>query len=41
MGKLILYIAQSLDGFIADENGGVDWLNNYLKPDEDYGYNDF
>jgi len=41
MAKLILYIAQSLDGFIADEDGGVDWLNNYLKPDEDYGYNDF
>lgn len=41
MAKIILYIAQSLDGFIADENGGVDWLNNYLRPDEDYGYNHF
>jgi len=41
MAKIILYIAQSLDGFIADEAGGVDWLNNYLRPDEDYGYNDF
>jgi dihydrofolate reductase len=41
MGKIVLYIAQSLDGFIADEHGGVDWLNRYLKPDEDYGYNEF
>ncbi len=24
--KIILYIATSLDGFIADINGGVDWL---------------
>ena len=26
MNKVILYIATSLDGFIADINGGVDWL---------------
>lgn len=26
MNKIILYIATSLDGFIADTNGGVDWL---------------
>lgn len=26
MNKIILYIATSLDGFIADINGGVDWL---------------
>jgi dihydrofolate reductase len=26
MNKIILYIAISLDGFIADINGGVDWL---------------
>lgn len=25
MNKIILYIATSLDGFIADINGGVDW----------------
>ena len=26
MNKIILYIATSQDGFIADKNGGVDWL---------------
>lgn len=26
MNKIILYIAISKDGFIADKNGGVDWL---------------
>ena len=26
MNKIILYIATSLDGFIADIKGGVDWL---------------
>lgn len=26
MNKVILYIATSFDGFIADINGGVDWL---------------
>ena len=26
MHKVILYIATSLDGFIADTQGGVDWL---------------
>ena len=26
MKKIILYIAMSLDGYIADHNGQVDWL---------------
>ncbi|MBM3857614.1 MAG: dihydrofolate reductase, partial [Verrucomicrobia bacterium] len=26
MSNVILYIATSQDGFIADEQGGVDWL---------------
>ncbi|KHE72340.1 dihydrofolate reductase family protein [Halobacillus sp. BBL2006] len=37
MGKVILYIAQSLDGYIARENGDIDWLWD----DQDYGYEDF
>ncbi|WP_305768735.1 dihydrofolate reductase family protein [Candidatus Epulonipiscium viviparus] len=27
MPKVIVYIAMSLDGYIADENGGVNWLH--------------
>ena len=27
--KVILYIAQSIDGFIADEKGSVDWLSKF------------
>jgi len=41
MGKIILNLAISLDGFIADEHGGVDWLNDFLKPGDDYGMNAF
>ena len=37
MGKLILYIASSLDGYIARENGDVDWL----PINTDSGYDNF
>ncbi len=37
MGQLILYIATSLDGYIARSSGAVDWLFT----DQDYGYDDF
>ncbi len=41
MNKVILYIATSLDGFIADSDGGVDWLPQPNDPDslEIVGYN--
>ena len=38
MGKIIFYVAASLDGFLADENGGVDWLMPYQEAGYDYGY---
>ncbi len=37
-----LYIACSLDGFIAKKDGSLDWLDAIENPNEDdYGYNDF
>lgn len=38
MSKVILYIAQSLDGFISTADGGVEWLEGFNLPNEDYGY---
>jgi dihydrofolate reductase len=39
--KMVLFIAMSLDGFIADEKGEVDWLKIVDRPREDYGYQAF
>lgn len=33
-----VYIAVSLDGFIARSDGGLDWLSIVQRPGEDYGY---
>ena len=37
-----VYIATSLDGFIAAKDGGLDWLMEIPNPDKsDYGFADF
>ena len=41
MGEILLYIATSLDGYIATADGGVAWLTAFESADEDYGYADF
>ena len=41
MGKVVLYIAASLDGYIATEDGGVGWLDKFNASGEDYGYSAF
>lgn len=38
MKKVTLYIAASLDGFIARKDGSVDWLPVPVEGGEDYGY---
>lgn len=42
MRNIVLYIASSLDGYIADKYGGVGWLDKYgnSKSNED-NYNNF
>ena len=42
MRKVILYIAASIDGYIAGPNGELDWLESIENPDNnDFGYSKF
>lgn len=38
--KVLLFIAASLDGFIAEENGSVAWLEQ-IQGEGDNGFSDF
>lgn len=41
MTRLSVFIATSIDGYIAAVDGSLDWLEGAARPDEDYGYDAF
>lgn len=42
MRKIKLYIATSIDGYIAHVDGDLDWLTEFPNPQkDDYGYKEF
>lgn len=41
MSKVKLFIAMSLDGFIATELGSIDWLNQFPQVEVDNSYENF
>jgi len=40
MPKVILFISCTIDGYIAREDGSVDFLDKFNKSGEDYGFNE-
>ena len=41
MRKAVAYLAVSLDGYIADKDGGVGWLDDFADAQEDGGHEAF
>jgi len=41
MPDIVYYCAQSVDGYIATPDGGIEWLNELLDEGEDYGFHAF
>ncbi|MFU9001010.1 dihydrofolate reductase family protein [Proteus sp. TSJ240517] len=40
--NIVVYIATSLDGYIADKQGNIDWLTSIENPKNlDFGFSDF
>lgn len=39
--SIVIYIATSIDGYIAKEDGDISWLSAVQTPGEDYGYSNF
>lgn len=40
-GRVTLYVATSADGYLADEDGGVEWLSRFEEGDDQTGYDEF
>lgn len=41
MGKIICELATSVDGFIAEENGGFEWLNEFNNSEREHEMGNF
>lgn len=39
--RISVFIAQSVDGYIATDDDSIDWLTSAGAPDEDYGFEQF